>query len=342
MRINNLDFALDFSTTGTTVVTGITESLFTGSTHYELPTAKAVVDYIIGGGGVAGNDTEIQFNDGGDFGASANFVYNDTSKAITIGVRTGATGIYSQAFGANIQSNGQYAYGSGRGFNYLNPIISSGEASFNHSYRSGSSPNVSGATGMASAILGGANNSVINSYSTIIGGSTGIVSGGYSSIISSENCTVANNYSVMLGCISRSSSTSATTYVENLHIFGDINKIPYKSYVGLLAQNSDITTGDTSLTATTLYNDIGVEPTLSYNGIGDYIITFSNSGLTLNKTYITIGNVINSGALQYPIISIAGDALSTTSIEFFTFDPTTELNSDNVLLNTPIEIRIYN
>ena len=38
-----------------------------------------------GGGAVAGGDTQVQFNDGGNFGADGEFTFNKTSNTLTIG-----------------------------------------------------------------------------------------------------------------------------------------------------------------------------------------------------------------------------------------------------------------
>ena len=46
MRVDDLSIYSDFSTTGITNITGITETISSASTHYELPTAKSVYDSV--------------------------------------------------------------------------------------------------------------------------------------------------------------------------------------------------------------------------------------------------------------------------------------------------------
>lgn len=59
-----------------------------------------------GGGSVAGSDKQIQFNDAGSFGASANFLFDKTTYTMTIGLASTATGVLSlgHASSANLVS----------------------------------------------------------------------------------------------------------------------------------------------------------------------------------------------------------------------------------------------
>lgn len=45
-----------------------------------------------GGGTPGGSDTQVQFNDGGNFGGDSGFTFNKTTNAVTIGVASGGTG----------------------------------------------------------------------------------------------------------------------------------------------------------------------------------------------------------------------------------------------------------
>jgi hypothetical protein len=88
----------------------------------------------------------------------------------TEGFKTQAWGMSSHAEGTFTITSGQSSHSGGHGENVDNPIIASGIASFNHSFRESSTPDVSGATADYSSILGGKNNSAIHSGSAIIGG----------------------------------------------------------------------------------------------------------------------------------------------------------------------------
>jgi hypothetical protein len=84
--------------------------------------------------------------------------------------------------------------------------------------------------GSYNTLLGGSTNALVNnSSSVIIGGSNCLISGNtspsvnsYNSIIASRSSTIPNglNHVSMIGTLSgRTATASATTYVENLHIF---------------------------------------------------------------------------------------------------------------------------
>lgn len=62
------------------------------STDYEVANKKYVDDNA-GGGTPGGSDTQVQFNDGGSFGGSAEFTYDDAGKALYLGNTTNPTAV---------------------------------------------------------------------------------------------------------------------------------------------------------------------------------------------------------------------------------------------------------
>ena len=108
----------------------------------------------------------------GDYSKSKG--YNSTASgrySKSIGYISTASGNHSNARGRYTTASGYYSYVYGFGFSATYPLISSGLASFNHSYRNNTTPNVSGATGNYSAILGGQNQSATHLNSVVLGGS---------------------------------------------------------------------------------------------------------------------------------------------------------------------------
>ena len=108
------------------------------------------------------------------------------------GQRTKANGQNSHAEGYYTIANSNYSHTGGHGYNNYE-IIADGESAFNHSYRDNNTPDVSGATGTYSVVLGGKNNSATGIGSFVVGGSGNTASGdnscaeGNSTIASGEN-----------------------------------------------------------------------------------------------------------------------------------------------------------
>lgn len=103
----------------------------------------------------------------------------------------------------------------------------------------------------------------------------------------------------------------------------------YKVYTALLTQ-----TGTNAPTAVVLENTLGTI-SFAYSAVGGYNIT-SSSLFTLNKTFFII---TNNSSLEYALIYTYSNA-STLSITISDILTATGLN--DLLLNTPIEIRVYN
>jgi hypothetical protein len=108
---------------------------------------------------------------------------------------------------------------------------------------------------------------------------------------------------------------------------------PYKVYTALLNQ-----TGTDAPVATVLENTLGGTVVWGYTVTGEYTATLSGA-FTLNKTFIFMGNTfdsVNSTLMLTGILALNADGfqLNTARID-------DGLLVDNQLLNTAIEIRVY-
>jgi hypothetical protein len=105
---------------------------------------------------------------------------------------------------------------------------------------------------------------------------------------------------------------------------------PYKVYTALLNQSEDF-----APTAIVLENTLG---NITYQWADTGIYRISSEGLfTENKTFVLIGNSIRS---NNPTESIKFKVESTNRIRIYTIRESGLINE--ILSNTPIEIRVYN
>jgi len=109
----------------------------------------------------------------------------------------------------------------------------------------------------------------------------------------------------------------------------------YKVYTALLTQS-----GTDAPVATVLENTLGETISFGYSSPGYYSINTTGE-FPQNKTTFSIKNVINGTTVSSETyIGIFSDALNINTIDFTTLnDFSTAVN--NILLNTPIEIRVY-
>jgi len=209
-----------------------------------------------------GSTGYFQLNSGGSFSSNPYIYFDFVMSSVTFGSRTGNTGLASYVFGGQCEASGtvsiaknsqtkalgdysssnnrytiasgQSSFSGGEGF-VNNEIIASGLAAFNHSYRENSTPDVSGATGDYSAIIGGKNNNTLVSGATILGCSTGIVSNTYSSIVGGiANRIIGDGfYNTIMG---GNTGTIGGTKSENSSIVGGLTNIitsaNYSSIIG--------------------------------------------------------------------------------------------------------------
>lgn len=106
----------------------------------------------------------------------------------------------------------------------------------------------------------------------------------------------------------------------------------YKVYSALLTQQ-----GTNAPVATVLENTLGGEVVWSRVSVGSYVATLTGAFIE-NKTYINIGQNVTFG-IGTGIINTTENTLNTirvnSSSDFSGY-------SDDILTNTPIEIRVYN
>ena len=116
-------------------------------------------------------------------------------------------------------------------------------------------------------------------------------------------------------------------------------KIPYRVYTALLTQ-----VGTNPPTAIVLQNTLGFNPYYVYNNVGDYSLVYDqNYCFPKNKTYVYVGNgdLLGADAASYTMTSYTNNGLFIeNAIEMGCI--TGLVPSNQIFVNTTIEIRVYN
>lgn len=129
-------------------------------------------------------------------------------------------------------------------------------------------------------------------------------------------------------CVDYSTGT-IYTFDRSDSSFVKYDSRPYKVYAALLTQ-----TGVAAPTAVVLENTLGVVPTLSYITVGEYRISVSGTFVD-NKTWVII-----------PYTDAAGTdnsyaAVRTSADRVVILTTTAGVSTNALLINHPIEIRVY-
>jgi hypothetical protein len=123
--------------------------------------------------------------------------------------------------------------------------------------------------------------------------------------------------------------------INNLTVTGTINGAvvaPFKKYVALLNQS-----GTSAPTAIILENTFSEIPTFSRTSTGVYKLELIDS-FTLDKTFIVTGSAdVSAGTGDFA--TVIARRFDEDTITLYTYDNFT--SSDNMLVNTSIEIRVY-
>jgi hypothetical protein len=123
--------------------------------------------------------------------------------------------------------------------------------------------------------------------------------------------------------------------INNLTVTGTINGAvvaPFKKYVALLNQS-----GTSAPTAIVLENTFSEIPTFSRTSAGVYKLELIDS-FTLDKTFIVTGSADVSGGTG-DFATVIARRFDEDTITLYTYD--NFASSDNMLVNTSIEIRVY-
>ncbi len=129
----------------------------------------------------------------------------------------------------------------------------------------------------------------------------------------------------------KNNSNAAVTVGELNQVVNGL-ELPYRVYTALLTQSEE-----NPPVATVLDNTIG-DIVWSYSSVGEYTGTLIGA-FTLNKTAGFLGSDfanLNSGGR----LSNTNGDIDTVNVQ--TFNLSTVSQSDDILLNTFIEIRVYN
>jgi len=107
-------------------------------------------------------------------------------------------------------------------------------------------------------------------------------------------------------------------------------QVPYKSYIAVLSQS-----GTSSPTFTVLFNNTGITPSIGYVAVGVTGIIFA--GADINKVVVIHSNKCQSAKNMHQNYYITGNTIFSR-----TYNLVNGAYENDMLLNTPIEIRIYN
>lgn len=137
------------------------------------------------------------------------------------------------------------------------------------------------------------------------------------------------------GSTTFTSSVSADTIsATTLYVSGNSVARPYKVYTALLTQ-----AGTNAPTAIVLENTLGGDIVWSYGQVGLYIGTLNGAFPDYNKVFFQ-GYAFSEDGTGFNVTSVGG--INSNRIAVFTTYPITESSSNDILNNTPIEIRVYN
>jgi hypothetical protein len=163
------------------------------------------------------------------------------------------------------------------------------------------------------------NNVIVPGANALIFGKGNVVTAGTKGIIIGDGQTLSDDGMV----------------VSNLTVTGTINGetvVPYKKYVALINQSS------TNIpTAIVLENTFSEVPTFSRTSTGVYKLELIDL-FTLDKTFIVTGSAdVSAGTGDFA--TVIARRFDEDTITLYTYDNFT--SSDNMLVNTSIEIRVY-
>lgn len=117
--------------------------------------------------------------------------------------------------------------------------------------------------------------------------------------------------------------------IDYLNGTGSSGSGSYKKYIGIASQS-----GTDAPVVLVMENTLGATITWTYDNVGSYYGTASSAIFTTDKTWFIIGN-------QADLSTVTSIRNSTTQIQISTFsDVATQ--SNNMMFDTPIEIRVYN
>ncbi len=188
----------------------------------------------------------------------------------------------------------------------------------------------------AIALRTGSFNTVIGSEANVAAATDYGIALGYQAVAASNQLAISPNVTQIKATGITGANTAGkvlTTDGAGIATFQDSR--PYQVLVGNLTQ-----TGTSAPTFTIFENTTGTTFTTGYTGIGNYTITaVSGNPFTENKTQVYISlNQLSAFSGNLGIINTSFDGTNSISIGVLDVFATA---SNDVLYNTPIEIRIY-
>lgn len=112
---------------------------------------------------------------------------------------------------------------------------------------------------------------------------------------------------------------------------------PYKSYQAVITQS-----GTSAPSAFVALNELGTTMTWGRTSAGIYTLTAGSAVLTTNKTVIFLSNPI-TGLVSYVVIPTSTTVITlTTLLSSVIATVLTAVNTDALITNLGIEVRVYN
>lgn len=112
---------------------------------------------------------------------------------------------------------------------------------------------------------------------------------------------------------------------------------PYKSYQAIITQ-----TGTSAPSATVALNELGATLTWARTSAGLYTVTAGSAVFIANKTVIYLSNPI-TGLVTYLVVPTSTSVITLTTLLLSVIATVlTAVNTDALMTNLGIEIRVYN
>lgn len=126
--------------------------------------------------------------------------------------------------------------------------------------------------------------------------------------------------------------------VGNGLTLGQLNtKFPYNSYQAGVTQ-----TGTSAPSATQFVNQLGATMTWARTSAGLYTLTAGSAVFTANKTFILLSNPI-TGLVSYLVVPTSTSVITVSTLLLSVIATVlTAVNTDALMTNLLVEVRVYN
>ena len=362
----NISTHANLGNVGNVVITGGTSGYLLhtdgqGNLTWEAP---------VGGGGIGGTDTQIQFNDGGSFAGNANLTFNKSTNQLTVGGGTGGAisgansvtanffiGVFDSTSSSqpNITSVGtltdltvtgnvspggiktdDYYYANGDPVNFTNPTGNNTEVQFNNGDGNfGADANFTYNHDTELLTVGNAN--VVANFAAGNIYSSGLANVANLDVVYNANVTAnltANNANVTNEFTSNNANVRANLTANNANVTNEFTSNTANITANLTANNANVTNDFTSnnanITANLTANNANVTNDLTSNNAN---IT---ANLTANNANVT--NEFTSNTANIRANLIANNANVTNDFTSNNANITANLIAGNAVITTTANV----